>query len=115
VEREFRTATVHQGYIEPHTATAHWDANGRLTVYTSTQGAFTVRDELSLLLRLPLSSIRVVPMEVGGAFGGKTTSYVATTAALLARNAARPVKIVMTRPEVFLGSGPTAGTVIGAG
>jgi xanthine dehydrogenase molybdenum-binding subunit len=112
VEHEFRTETVHQGYIEPHVATAHWGADGRLTVYSTTQGAFTLRDELLLLLRLPQSRIRVVPMEVGGAFGGKATGYVAATAALLARKSGRPVKIAMTRRDVFLGSGPTAGTVV---
>jgi xanthine dehydrogenase molybdenum-binding subunit len=112
VEREFRTQTVHQGYIEPQAATAHWGTDGRLTVHTTTQGAFTIRDELMLLLRLPASRIRVVPMEIGGGFGGKTTSYVAATVALLARKAGRPVKIAMTRTEVFLGTGPTAGTVV---
>lgn len=43
VEREFQTATVHQGYIEPHNATASWNADGQLTVWTSTQGSFTAR------------------------------------------------------------------------
>jgi CO/xanthine dehydrogenase Mo-binding subunit len=112
VEHEYRTETVHQGYIEPHTATAHWGPDGRLTVYTTTQGAFTVRDELLLLLRMPESRIRVVPMEVGGAFGGKATSYLPATAALLARKAGRPVKLSMTQAEVFQSSGPTAGAVV---
>jgi xanthine dehydrogenase molybdenum-binding subunit len=112
VEREFRTATVHQGYLEPHAATAVWSADGALTVYSTTQGAFVVRDQLAELLRCPMSKIRVVPTEVGGAFGGKTTSYVDTVAALLSRRADRPVKIVMTRAEVFLATGPTPGTVI---
>src|SRR5262245_62430211 len=47
VEREFRTATVHQGYIEPHNATALWNADGHVTVWTSTQGAFTVRQQVA--------------------------------------------------------------------
>ena len=46
VEQEFTTATVHQGYIEPHNATAFWNADGQLTVWTSTQGAFEVRQQL---------------------------------------------------------------------
>ena len=112
VEREFRTATVHQGYIEPNAATAQWAADGRLTVYTTTQGSFTVRDELALLLGLPLSRIRVVPMEVGGGFGGKGTSYLAAPAALLAHRSGRPVKLTMARSEVFLGTGPSAGTAV---
>ncbi|MBL7199469.1 MAG: xanthine dehydrogenase family protein molybdopterin-binding subunit [Anaerolineae bacterium] len=112
VEREFRTATVHQGYLEPHATTATWSADGRLTVYATTQGAFAFRDHLAELLDLPMSRIRVVPTEVGGAFGGKNTSYLDVTAALLSRKAGRPVKIVMGRAETFLATGPTPGTAI---
>jgi xanthine dehydrogenase molybdenum-binding subunit len=112
VEREFRTATVHQGYIEPHAATAVWSADGKLTVYSTTQGSFAVRDQLATLLRYPMSKIRVIPTEVGGAFGGKNTGYVDVPAALLARKAGRPVRLVMSRAEVFLATGPTSGTVI---
>ena len=112
VERTFRTATVHQGYIEPHAATAFWSANGHLTLHTTTQGAFAVRDQTAELLHHPMSKIRVVPTEVGGAFGGKNTAYVAVPAAMLARKAGRPVKIVMTRAEVLLATGPSSGTVI---
>jgi xanthine dehydrogenase molybdenum-binding subunit len=102
VEREFRSATVHQGYIEPHASNAMWSSDGKLTVYTTTQGAFSARDHLAELLRLPMSRIRVVPTEVGGAFGGKNESYVDAAAALLSRKTGRPVKIVMTQAEVFL-------------
>jgi xanthine dehydrogenase molybdenum-binding subunit len=112
VEQEFRSATVHQGHIEPHTSVADWDVDGRLTVYTTTQGAFTVRDHLAALLCLPLSNIRVVPTEIGGAFGGKNESYVDVAAALLSRKTGRPVKMVMTQAEVFLATGPTPGTAI---
>jgi xanthine dehydrogenase molybdenum-binding subunit len=112
VERECRTATVHQGYVEPHAATALWNADGTLTVYCTTQGAFAVRDHLARLLDKPMSEIRVVPTEVGGAFGGKNESYVETAAALLSKKSGRPVQVVMNRAEVFLASGPTAGTVI---
>jgi xanthine dehydrogenase molybdenum-binding subunit len=112
VEREFRTAMVHQGYIEPHAATAVWSADGHLTVYTSTQGTFSIRGHLGELLHLPLSQVRVVPTEVGGAFGGKNDGYVDVAAALLSRKTGRPVKIVMTRAEVFLASGPAPGAFI---
>jgi xanthine dehydrogenase molybdenum-binding subunit len=112
VEREFRSATVHQGYIEPHASVAIWDVDGRLTVYTTTQGAFAVRDHLAALLRLPMSMIRVVPTEVGGAFGGKNESYVDAAAALLSHKTGRPVKMVMTQAEVFLATGPTPGAAI---
>ncbi len=112
VEREFRTATVHQGYIESHAAVATWSEDGVLTLYTTTQGAFAVRDHVAWLLHLPLSKVRVVPTEVGGAFGGKNTSYVDVVAALLARKARRPVKVTMPRPDVFMATGPSSGTVI---
>ena len=112
VEREFRTAPVHQGYLEPHATTATWGPDGTLTVYTTTQGAFTFRDHLASLLRYPMSKIRVVPTEVGGAFGGKNTSYLDAVAALLSRKTGRPVKMVMTRAETLLATGPSSGTVI---
>lgn len=112
VEREFRTQMVHQGYIEPHTATATWTADGQLTLYADTQGIFAVRDHVSRQLRMPMSAVRVVPMEVGGAFGGKNTSYLDVLAALLARQARRPVRMTMTRTETFLATGPSSGTVI---
>jgi len=109
VEREFRTVTVHQGYIESHAATATWSDTGTLTIYTTTQGSFAVRDHVAWLLHLPLACVRVVPTEVGGAFGGKNTSYVDVVAALLARKARRPVKVTMPRPDVFMATGPSSG------
>lgn len=111
VEREFHTATVHQGYIESHAATAVWSDDGALTLYTTTQGSFAVRDHVVWLLHMPMSKVRVVPTEVGGAFGGKNTSYVDVAAALLARKARRPVKITMPRPDVFMATGPSSGAV----
>ena len=107
IEREFNTETVHQGYIEPHPATALWNEDGRLIIWTSTQGAFTVRDFVSKILDLPESQIKVVPMEIGGGFGGKINVYVDPPAALLSKKTGHPVKIVMTRQEVFEGTGPT--------
>ena len=109
-EREFNTETVHQGYIEPHTATALWNTDGRLHVWCSTQGAFTARDTLSQMLDMPVSQIRVVPMEIGGGFGGKINVYVEPVAALLSKKAGHPVKATMTRQEVFEASGPTPGS-----
>ncbi len=112
IEREFHTATVHQGYIEPHNATALWNADGSLTVWCSTQGAFTVRAQLAELLELPLSRIRVVPMEIGGGFGGKIRVYLEPVAAALSRKTGRPVKVTMNRAEVFEGTGPTPASYI---
>ena len=112
VEREFRTATVHQGYIEPHAATALWNNDGRVLVWCSTQGAFVVRDVTACVLDIPVSRVKVTPMEIGGGFGGKIPVYLEPVAALLSRKTGRPVKIVMSRQDVFEGSGPTPGSYI---
>mgnify|MGYP002623803636 FL=1 len=110
IEREFTTATVHQGYIEPHVATALWNADGHLTVWTSTQGSFTVRQQIAELLRMPLSKVKVVPTEIGGGFGGKSYVYLPPVAAVLSRKSGRPVKLVMDRASVFEATGPTPGS-----
>ncbi len=109
VEREFDTKMVHQGYIEPHNGTANWNADGTLTVWTSTQGAFAVRASLAELLQLPVSRIRVIPMEIGGGFGGKIGVYLEPIAAILSRKCGRPVQLTMDRIDVFQATGPTSG------
>jgi CO/xanthine dehydrogenase Mo-binding subunit len=110
VERSFDTASVHQGYIEPQNATAHWSADGRIQIWCSTQGSFIARDATAAVLDTPVSQIRVTPMEIGGGFGGKINVYLEPLAALLSRKAGRPVKLVMSRREVFTGTGPTPGS-----
>jgi CO/xanthine dehydrogenase Mo-binding subunit len=112
VEREFHTATVHQGYIEPHNATALWNNDGRVHIWCSTQGAFVVRDTTACILDVPVSRVRVTPMEIGGGFGGKIPVYLEPVAALLSRKTGRPVKLVMSRKDVFEGSGPTPGSYV---
>ncbi len=106
VEREFRTAPVHQGYIEPHNGTAVWNIDGQLNVWTSTQGAFAVRAAVADVLRHPISKVKVTPMEIGGGFGGKIPAYLDPVAALLSKKSGAPVKLVMDRSEVFEASGP---------
>ena len=110
IEREFHTKTVHQGYIEPQNGTALWNNDGRLHIWTSTQGSFGVRENCAKLLGLPVSQIRVVPMEIGGGFGGKLDVYLEPLAALLSRKTGTPVKLVMARADVFEGTGPTPGS-----
>ncbi|MEM7236076.1 MAG: xanthine dehydrogenase family protein molybdopterin-binding subunit, partial [Planctomycetota bacterium] len=110
LEREFRTESVHQGYIEPHVSTALWNADGHVTVWTSTQGSFTARQQTSELLQIPISQVKVIPCEIGGGFGGKIAVYLEPVAALLSKKSGRPVKIHMTRQEVFEGTGPTPGS-----
>ena len=112
VEHETFTSPIHQGYIEPHTGTAMWNSDGTLTFWSSSQGHFNVRDQTARLMNMPVSKVKAIPMEIGGGFGGKTLVYVEPVAAALARKAGRPVKVTMSRTEVFEASGPTSGTHI---
>ncbi len=107
IEREFDTATVHQGYIEPHNATAMWNEEGHLSVWTSTQGAFVVQRQVAEVLGISVSQVSVTPCEIGGGFGGKISVYLEPVAAVLSRQTGRPVKIIMSRIEEFEGTGPT--------
>jgi CO/xanthine dehydrogenase Mo-binding subunit len=112
VEKEVHTSPIHQGYIEPHTATAMWNSDGTLTIWSSSQGHFNVRDQTARLLNLPVSKVKAIPMEIGGGFGAKTLVYVEPVAAALARKAGHPVKVTMTRTEIFEATGPTSRTQI---
>jgi len=112
VEQEFTNEMVHQGYIEPQTASAIWNENGEIIIWTSTQGAFTARDAIAPILDVAVSKIKVVPMEIGGGFGGKIPVYLEPLAALLSKKSGRTVKMTMTRAETFESTGPTSGTYI---
>ncbi|MDA0264313.1 MAG: xanthine dehydrogenase family protein molybdopterin-binding subunit [Chloroflexi bacterium] len=106
LEREYTTATVHQGYIEPHNSTSFWNSDGQVNIWTSTQGSFQVRATTANVLRLPVSKVKVTPMEIGGGFGGKITAYLDAITALLSKKTGHPVKAAMSRTEVFEASGP---------
>ncbi len=110
VEREFTTQSVHQGYIEPQTSTGLWSSDGHITIWTATQGIFPIRASTAAILGIPESMVKVIPMEIGGGFGGKQAPYLDPVVALLSKKTGRPVKIAMSRKEVFEGTGPTSGT-----
>ncbi len=113
VEREFTTSTVHQGYIEPQNATALYNPDGQLTIWCSTQGAFGVRDQVADILQIPVSKIKVIPMEIGGGFGGKIGVYLEPLAALLSlKSGHQPVKMTMSYDEVLASTGPTSASYI---
>ena len=103
---------VHQGYIEPHNAVGIYNSDGQATIYCSTQGAFDVRSLSAQVLGMPVGKIKVVPAEIGGGFGGKTTIYLEPLSVLLSKKTGAPVKLVMSRSEVLRASGPTSGSKI---
>jgi CO/xanthine dehydrogenase Mo-binding subunit len=112
IEREFKTQPVHQGYIEPHAALATVSEDGSAELWCTTQGHFIVRAHCARLLGMDIARIRVTASEIGGGFGGKTVVYLEPLALALSKKAKRPVKMVMTREEVFKSSGPTSGAVV---
>jgi CO/xanthine dehydrogenase Mo-binding subunit len=110
IERTFTTRPVHQGYIEPHACLISVAADGKTTIWSSSQGQFMVRAMVAHLTGIPQSDIRAIPAEIGGGFGGKTIVYLEPVATLLAKKSGRPVKMVMTREEVMRATGPTSGS-----
>ncbi|MEW6634613.1 MAG: xanthine dehydrogenase family protein molybdopterin-binding subunit [Pseudomonadota bacterium] len=112
IERSFKTEQTHQGYIEPHACVASVNADGTADLWVCTQGPFVYRQHCAQLLGLEASKLRVTSSEIGGGFGGKTHVWAEPVALALSRKAGRPVKLVMTRDEVFRASGPTSATSI---
>ncbi len=112
VEREFTTKPVNQGYIEPQAVLADVAANGQCQVWCSTQSQFIVRTVCARLLGMESSQIRVTPMEVGGGFGGKIIPIAEPIAVMLSAKAGLPVRIVLSREEVFRGMGPAPGSAV---
>jgi len=108
VEREYTTSWVHQGYIEAQNATAHWNNDDNITVWNSSQGTFNQRQLMAEILKHPVSQIKMVPLEIGGGFGGKIPVYLEIPAAMLSKKTGHPVKMTMTRTEVFEGTGPAS-------
>ncbi|MER8971648.1 MULTISPECIES: xanthine dehydrogenase family protein molybdopterin-binding subunit [unclassified Mesorhizobium] len=112
VERSFKTEQTHQGYIEPHACVANVSSDGTADLWVCTQGHFVYRQHCAQLLGIKASKLRVTSSEIGGGFGGKTHVWAEPVALALSRKAGRPVKLVMTRDEVFRASGPTSATSI---
>lgn len=112
IERNFKTEQTHQGYIEPHACVASISPDGSGELWVCTQGHFVFRQQCAALLGMDVSKLRVTSSEIGGGFGGKTHLWLEPVAMALSRKANRPVKLVMTREEVFRASGPTSATSI---
>jgi CO/xanthine dehydrogenase Mo-binding subunit len=101
IGRTFRTSVIHQAYIEPHATVADYEPTAhRLTIWTATQGLFYARENVAQVLGLPESSVRIVPMPVGGGFGAKIL-LLEPIAGALAMVLRRPVRLVLTRSDEF--------------
>jgi len=108
LEREYSTPTVHQGYIEPTACLASFRADAQSSIWTTTQGHFGIRDSVALMCGMQSHQIRVFPTEIGGGFGGKTAVYLEAMALMLSKHSGRPVRMKMSREEVFRCAGPGA-------
>jgi len=112
VERSYKTEQTHQGYIEPHSVTASMSPDGSAEMFVCTQGHFVYRNQCAALLGMDANKLRVTSSEIGGGFGGKTHVWAEPLALALSRKANRPVKVTMTRDEVFRCTGPTSSTSV---
>ena len=114
VEREYSTQPVHPGYIEPFASTAQWNPDGYVTVWTTTQGTFDVREGTASIIGIPESMLKVIAMECGGGFGGKgpNTNPLNPMAVILSKKSGLPVKMVMSRKETFESTCPASATYI---
>lgn len=108
IEREFRTESVHQGYIEPQACVANVAEDGQAELFVSTQGHWIVRGHCARLLGWNVNRLKVTAAEMGGGFGGKTVVYLEPLALALSARAQRPVKMTMSREEVLKATGPTS-------
>ncbi|RMF86463.1 MAG: hypothetical protein D6736_15070 [Nitrospinota bacterium] len=106
LEHTYQGNAIHQGYIELHSCLAEATADGRVTIWTSTQAQFRIRAGTAAALGLPMTRVRVLPLHIGGGFGGKTQPINEPICALLAYKTGRPVQLVLTREEEFVAGRP---------
>ena len=102
LEETYRLPTHSATPLEPRAALASWDADGRLTVWKSTRGVHVDRAALARVLGINAERVRVIGPNMGGGYGNKDESRLAVLAALLARQAGRPVRIEYSREEEFV-------------
>lgn len=104
-EDTFTAQRMHPCALEPHMAIALVESSGRVVIWTNTQAPHRFRTELADALGLPLNQVRVIITEVGGGFGGKLHPRVEPLAIALALQVeGKPVKVALSREEVFLGT-----------
>jgi len=108
VKGTYRAAGVHHSPMEPHVSMVRPEPDGGLTIWAPTQGPFAVRNDVAQLVGIPPHQVRVVPMPVGGGFGGKV-ELLEPLLALIALRVKRPVRLVLTRSQDFLVGHPAPG------
>ena len=101
IRETYRFAGAHHSFMEPHVAVVRPEPDGGLTIWSSTQGPFVIRDSVAALVDLPPHKVRVVPMAVGGGFGGKI-ELLEPLLALLALRLRRPVRLSLVRSHEFV-------------
>jgi CO/xanthine dehydrogenase Mo-binding subunit len=101
-ESEHYTPISQHMAMEPHVCIAQWDHRGKLTLWDGTQNPFTMRTLLSDLFRIPVTKVRIVVPHLGSGYGSKTYPKIEPLVAMLAMKAERPVRLELTREEVFL-------------
>lgn len=109
IEREFKSAAVHQGYIEPQACIVSYKPDSQSTIWSSSQGQFMVRGLTATITGMATGDIKAIPAEIGGGFGGKTIIYLEPLAMVLSKKCGRPVKMQNSREEVFHSTGPASG------
>ncbi len=112
ISKSYKTEQTHQGYIEPHSCLANVSPDGTAELWVCTQGHFVYRNTCATLLGMDANKLRVTASEIGGGFGGKTHVWMEPVALALSRKANRPVKVTMTREDVFRATGPTSSSSI---
>ncbi len=101
-EDTFRMHRVQHGQLEPHGAIAQWGSDGKITLWTPNDGPHRLRKEMADALRVPLTRIQVHVPYIGGGFGGKGGAKAEPVAIALAMKVTpRPIRVIMTREEVF--------------
>jgi len=101
VEETYKTGAINHAAIEPHACVAGFDSRGRLTVWTATQQLSVCHTILAEALDMPMTQVKVVPLEFGGGFGGKLMANLEPVCALLAMKTGQAVRLAMTREEEF--------------
>ena len=112
IEETYHTQPINQGFLEPMACVANVEANGRLTIWASTQGPYQIRQQLASVLDMTIGNIKIIAMEMGGASAPSCGWLWKSFPALLAMKTHRPVKLVNTREETFTLNGPRLETNI---